>query len=38
LYSQYNGGSNYIKMKFGNDYYVVQVNSFGQIIDFAICI
>jgi len=37
LYTLYNGNNNYIKMKFGNDFYIVQINSFGQINSFEIC-
>ena len=37
LYTPYNGNNNYIKMKFGNDFYIVQISSFGQINSFEIC-
>lgn len=30
-------GGNYVKMKFGNDFYIVQINPAGQIINFQIC-
>jgi hypothetical protein len=37
LYNPFNGGNKYIKMKFGNSFYVVQINLGGSIIDFALC-
>jgi hypothetical protein len=37
LYNPYNGGDKYIKMGFGSDYYVVQINTSGSIINFQIC-
>ena len=37
LYNPYNGGNKYIKMKFGNSFYIVRINSSGSIIDFALC-
>lgn len=37
LYNPYVGGDKYIKMKFGNDFYVVQINDSGEILSFEIC-
>jgi len=37
LYNPLNGANRYLKMGFGNDFYVVQINSSGSIIDFGIC-
>jgi hypothetical protein len=37
LYNPYVGGNKYIKMKFGSDFYVVQINDDGEIISFEIC-
>lgn len=37
LYNPFNGGNNYIKMGWGVDYYVVQINSSGNIMDYVIC-
>lgn len=37
LYNPFNGGNRYLKMGFGNDYYVVQIDSVGTIISFEIC-
>lgn len=37
LYNPFNGSDNYLKMKFGNDFYAVQINSVGSIINFNIC-
>jgi hypothetical protein len=37
LYNPFNGGNNYLKMGFGSDYYVVQINASGNIMSFQIC-
>jgi hypothetical protein len=37
LYNPFNGGNRYLKMGFGSDYYIVQINESGTIIDFVIC-
>jgi len=37
LFNPYNGGSRWILMTFGYDYYSVQINEYGSILDFAIC-
>lgn len=37
LYNPYNGGNRYIKMGWGGNYYVVQINSQGAIVQFQIC-
>jgi hypothetical protein len=37
LYNPYNGGSRYIKMGFGVNYYVVQINTSGNIMSFQLC-
>jgi hypothetical protein len=37
LYNPFNGGNNYIKMGFGVNFYVVQVNSGGSIINYVLC-
>jgi hypothetical protein len=37
LYNPYNGGNRYIKMGWGGNYYVVQINSGGVILDYSIC-
>jgi hypothetical protein len=37
LYSPLLIGYNFVKLKFGNDFYVVQINPSGQIINFQIC-
>jgi hypothetical protein len=37
LYTPYNGNNRYIKMKFGNDFYIVQIDRFGRINSFEIC-
>jgi cell division septation protein DedD len=37
LYNPLNGTNRYLKMGFGNDFYIVQINSSGSIIDFGIC-
>jgi hypothetical protein len=37
LYNPFNGGNRYLKMGFGSDYYIVQINGSGLIIDFVIC-
>jgi len=37
LYNPFNGGNRYLKMGFGGDYYVVQIDGGGTIIDFEIC-
>lgn len=38
LYNPFNGGNKYLKMKFGNDFYVVQINSTGQIMSYQLCV
>ena len=37
LYNPFNGGNRYLKMGFGSDYYVVQIDTSGIIINFEIC-
>ena len=37
LYNPFNGGNRYLKMGFGGNYYVVQTNSGGSIINFELC-
>ena len=37
LYNVYNGQNKWIKMGFGSDYYAVQINTVGEIIDFVVC-
>jgi hypothetical protein len=37
LFNPYNGGNNWILMAFGYDYYSVQINEYGDILDFVIC-
>ena len=37
LFNPYNGGSQWILMTFGYDYYSVQINEYGSILDFALC-
>ena len=37
LYNPFNGNNRYLKMGFGSDYYIVQINGSGTIIDFVIC-
>jgi len=37
LYNPFNGGNKYLKMGFGNDYYVVQIDTSGNIVSFEIC-
>jgi hypothetical protein len=37
LYVPYNGGNRYIKMGWGGNYYVVQINSGGVILNYSIC-
>ena len=37
LYNVYNGNNRWIKMGFGSDYYAVQINTVGEIIDFVVC-
>jgi hypothetical protein len=37
LYNPYIGGNKYLKMKFGNDFYVVQIDDNGEILSFTIC-
>ena len=37
LYNPYNGGGKYIKMRWGTDFYVVKINSQGEIVEFQIC-
>jgi hypothetical protein len=37
LYNPYVGGNKYLKMKFGNDFYVVQIDNNGEILSFVIC-
>jgi hypothetical protein len=37
LYNPFNGANRYLKMGFGSDYYIVQINGSGLIIDFVIC-
>ena len=37
LYNVYNGNNRWIKMAFGSDYYAVQINNLGDIIDFVYC-
>jgi hypothetical protein len=37
LYNPYVGGDKFIKMKFGSDFYVVQIDDNGEILSFEIC-
>jgi hypothetical protein len=37
LYVPYIGGDKYLKMKFGSDFYVVQIDDNGEIVSFEIC-
>ena len=37
LYNPFNGGNRYILMGFGGDYYIVQINASGSIVNFEIC-
>ena len=37
LYNPYNGGNRYIKMGFGNGFYVVKINAQGVIVEYQIC-
>ena len=37
LYNPYVGGNKYVKLQFGSDFYVVQINNNGEITSFAIC-
>jgi hypothetical protein len=37
LFNPYNGGSRWILMTFGYEYYSVQINEYGSILDFAVC-
>ena len=37
LYNPFNGGNNYILMGFGGNFYVVQVDSGGLIINYSLC-
>lgn len=37
LYNPYNGGNIYLKMGFGNNFYVVKINTQGAIVEFQIC-
>jgi hypothetical protein len=37
LYNPFNGENKFIKIKFGNDFYVVQVGNDGKILSFEIC-
>lgn len=38
LYNLVNGDNRYLKMNFGGVFYIVQINSVGEIIDFGICV
>jgi hypothetical protein len=37
LYNPYNGGNKYLKMGFGVNFYVVQINTSGNIMSFQLC-
>ena len=37
LYNPYNGGDRYIKMLWGINFYVVKINSQGEIVEYEIC-
>jgi len=37
LYNPYNGGSRYIKMGFGSNFYVVKIDAQGAIVEFQLC-
>lgn len=37
LYNPYNGGNRYIKMGWGGNYYIVKINTQGQIVEYQIC-
>jgi len=37
LYNPYNGSSQYIKMGWGSNFYVVQIGTNGAILDFGLC-
>jgi hypothetical protein len=38
LYNPYNGNYQYIKMGWGNDYYIVKIGFSGEIIEFQLCV
>ena len=38
LYNVYNGNNRWIQMRFGSNYYAIQINIIGDIIDIASCI
>jgi len=38
LYNPYNGNYQYIKMGWGNDYYIVKIGLSGEIIEFQLCV
>jgi hypothetical protein len=38
LYNPFNGNNRYIKMNFGGSLYVVQINSYGVILDYTVCV
>lgn len=37
LYNRYDGGNRFIKMKWGGNFYEVQINPIGEILSFNIC-
>ena len=37
LYNPFNGSNRYLKMGFGSNYYVVQIDSSGNIMNFELC-
>jgi hypothetical protein len=37
LYNPFNGSNRYLKMEFGGNYYIVQINASGSIVNFGIC-
>ena len=38
LFNPFNGNDRYIKMGFGGNFYVVQINSVGVILNYSICV
>jgi len=38
LYNPYNGGNNYLKMQWGSDFYVVQIDTNGIILSYSYCV
>jgi hypothetical protein len=38
LFNPFNGNDRYIKMGFGGNFYVIQINSVGVILNYSICV